>query len=250
MQHVTSASGNLGRAIASYGYGLVTPTRSSEIPIPTSEETDLAVKTTSLNKPGQNPLINHNPDSHHQSRGRVVLNAPRQFFESPPLDGFTDQERALPPLPTSLNVQEQKNILKQVHRCLSQCAFSFCAKHRLPISSRHNTRPVKGAQDCEWDEWVFILKSLGAKKRISSRMLYDGEATQFDTTLESSLGAHYGVNPLRYCLTDDRNILQLISASVRVAKMLKDGTVMRYLDRLYVKTEAVMQKHTSAASKM
>ena len=38
-------------------------------------------------------------------------------------------------------------------------------------------------------------------------------------------------------LKDDRNVLQLISAGLQVAKILKDANAMEYLDRLYSRTE-------------
>ena len=36
---------------------------------------------------------------------------------------------------------------------------------------------------------------------------------------------------------DDRNVLQLISAGIQVAKTLKDPSAMEYLDKLYQQTE-------------
>ena len=39
----------------------------------------------------------------------------------------------------------------------------------------------------------------------------------------------------------DRNILQLISSGLQVAKILKDPRAMQYLDSLYVQTERLIQ---------
>jgi hypothetical protein len=49
-------------------------------------------------------------------------------------------------------------------------------------------------------------------------------------------------------LKDDRNILQLISAGIQVAKILKDATAMDYLDRLYVSTEQHINERSAIAA--
>lgn len=43
-------------------------------------------------------------------------------------------------------------------------------------------------------------------------------------------------------LKDDRNILQLISAGIQVAKILKDALAMEVLDQLYITTERQIQE--------
>jgi len=45
-------------------------------------------------------------------------------------------------------------------------------------------------------------------------------------------------------LKDDRNILQLISAGIQVAKILKDSSAMGTLDHLYVTTERQIQERS------
>ena len=42
-------------------------------------------------------------------------------------------------------------------------------------------------------------------------------------------------------LKDDRNVLQLISAGLQVAQILKDAACMKLLDNLYVQTETKIQ---------
>jgi hypothetical protein len=46
-------------------------------------------------------------------------------------------------------------------------------------------------------------------------------------------------------LKDDRNILQLISAGIQVAKILRDSLAIGDLDRLYITTEQLIQERTA-----
>lgn len=93
-------------------------------------------------------------------------------------------------------------------------------------------RPVERPQDREWTEWVYLLKRLATKRRIPARVLYNGQIKQFITVLENSLEMRHAAKHQSRPLKDDRNILQLISAGIQVAKILKDAAAMDYLDRL------------------
>lgn len=156
------------------------------------------------------------------------------------------QERELPHLPTNLHVQEQDNVLNQVNDRLSQCAYDFVAKYQFPIPLTQDMRPVERPQDREWTEWVYLLKRLATKRRIPARVLYNGQIKQFVTILENSLEMRHAAKHQSRPLKDDRNILQLISAGIQVAKILKDASAMDYLDRLYVSTEKQIQERANA----
>jgi len=172
---------------------------------------------------------------------RDEFDGPHQFLQRPPADYTAQQERELPHLPTNLHVQEQDSVLTQVNDRLSQCAFDFVAKYQFPIPLTQDMRPVERAQDREWTEWVYLLKRLATKRRIPARVLYNGQIKQFVTILENSLEMRHAAKHQSRPLKDDRNILQLISAGIQVAKILKDASAMDYLDRLYVSTEQQIQ---------
>ncbi|KAI0180089.1 hypothetical protein GGR52DRAFT_578526 [Hypoxylon sp. FL1284] len=179
---------------------------------------------------------------------RDEFDGPHQFLARPPADYVAMQERELPHLPTNLLVQEQDSVLTQVNDRLSQCAFDFVAKYQFPIPLTQDMRPVERPQDREWTEWVYLLKRLATKRRIPARVLYNGQIKQFVTILENSLEMRHAAKHQSRPLKDDRNILQLISAGIQVAKILKDAAAMDYLDRLYVSTEKQIHERSAAAS--
>lgn len=176
--------------------------------------------------------------SQRRPSNRDEFDGPHQFLQRPPQDVIDMQERELPHLPTNLHVQEQDTVLNQVNDRLSQCAFDFVAKYQFPIPLTQDMRPVERPQDREWTEWVYLLKRLATKRRIPARVLYNGQIKQFVTILENSLEMRHAAKHQSRPLKDDRNILQLISAGIQVAKILKDASAMDYLDRLYVDTES------------
>ncbi|KAI0013879.1 hypothetical protein F4779DRAFT_296811 [Xylariaceae sp. FL0662B] len=178
---------------------------------------------------------------------RDEFDGPHQFLARPPADYVAMQERELPHLPTNLLVQEQDSVLSRVNDRLSQCAFDFVAKYQFPIPLTQDMRPVERPQDREWTEWVYLLKRLATKRRIPARVLYNGQIKQFVTILENSLEMRHAAKHQSRPLKDDRNILQLISAGIQVAKILKDASAMDYLDRLYVSTEQQIQDRSAAA---
>lgn len=183
---------------------------------------------------------------HSQRRpsNRDEFDGPHQFLQRPPPEYVAQQERDLPHLPTNLVVQEQDNILTRVNDRLSQCAFDFVAKYQFPIPVTSDMRPVERPGDREWTEWVYLLKRLATKRRIPARVLYNGQIKQFVTILENSLEMRHAAKHQSRPLKDDRNILQLISAGIQVAKLLRDAEAMGYLDRLYVATEKQIQERS------
>ncbi|PTB75801.1 hypothetical protein M440DRAFT_1261456 [Trichoderma longibrachiatum ATCC 18648] len=201
---------------------------------------DLVLPT---NKPKQQ---NNKPRSQRRPSNRDEFDGPHQFLQRPPPDVIAMQERELPHLPTNLHVQEQDNVLNQVNDRLSQCAYDFVAKYQFPIPLTQDMRPVERPQDREWTEWVYLLKRLATKRRIPARVLYNGQIKQFVTILENSLEMRHAAKHQSRPLKDDRNILQLISAGIQVAKILKDASAMDYLDRLYVSTEKQIQERANA----
>jgi hypothetical protein len=187
---------------------------------------------------------------HSQQRrpsNRDEFDGPHQFLQRPPPEYIAQQERDLPHLPTNLVVHEQDSILTRVNDRLSQCAFDFVAKYQFPIPlANGEMRPVERPQDREWTEWVYLLKRLATKRRIPARVLYNGQIKQFITILENSLEMRHAAKHQSRPLKDDRNILQLISAGIQVAKILRDSSAMGDLDRLYVTTEQLIQERTAS----
>lgn len=168
---------------------------------------------------------------------RDEFDGPTQLLPRPSPEYIARQERDLPHLPTNLVVQEQDEVLSRVNERLSQCAFDFVAKYEFPIPLDPKMREVHRPEDREWTEWVYLLKRLATKRRIPARVLYQGQIKQFVTILENSLEMRHAAKHQSRPLKDDRNILQLISAGIQVAKILKDASAMDYLDRLYIATE-------------
>lgn len=184
--------------------------------------------------------------SQRRPSNRDEFDGPHQFLQRPPQDVVAMQDRELPHLPTNLHVQEQDSVLSQVNDRLSQCAYDFVAKYQFPIPLTQDMRPVERPQDREWTEWVYLLKRLATKRRIPARVLYNGQIKQFVTILENSLEMRHAAKHQSRPLKDDRNILQLISAGIQVAKILKDASAMDYLDRLYVSTEKQIQDRAAS----
>ncbi|GAB1320207.1 hypothetical protein MFIFM68171_10417 [Madurella fahalii] len=200
--------------------------------------------------PPQNskPKMSGKPRSQRRPSNRDEFDGPHQFLKRPPPEYIAMQERELPHLPTHLLVQEQDSVLTQVNDRLSQCAYDFVAKYQFPIPLTQDMRPVERPRDREWTEWVFLLKRLATKRRIPARVLYNGQIKQFVTILENSLEMRHAAKQGSRPLKDDRNILQLISAGIQVAKILKDAQAMDYLDRLYVSTEQQIQERAAASA--
>ncbi|KAL7799927.1 hypothetical protein V8C37DRAFT_97299 [Trichoderma ceciliae] len=221
------------------------PTVSSLAPPPMASDFALGVGPRSS---GQKTRPSFTQGSQLQSLGRDVYDGPHQFLQQPSLEVLIMQRAEIPCLPTSLNAKEQGVVLKQANYCLSQCAYNFFAKYQLPIPLRQYERPVEEPRDREWNEWVSLLKLLMDQRNIPARILHNSQVMQFEIILDSSLGIHHGIKHLQDSLVDDRKILQLISASIQVAKMLKDASAMGELDQLYVNTETMIRKHTKEPS--
>jgi hypothetical protein len=196
--------------------------------------------------PGSRAKTNGKPRAQRRPSNRDEFDGPHQFLQRPAAEYIAMQERELPHLPTNLHVQEQDNVLAQVNDRLSLCAYDFVAKYQFPIPLTQDMRPVERPQDREWTEWVFLLKRLATKRRIPARVLYNGQIKQFVTILENSLEMRHAAKHQSRPLKDDRNILQLISAGIQVAKILKDASAMDYLDKLYVSTEKQIQERSTS----
>jgi len=197
------------------------------------------MSTSPRNKPGIKGRGQRRPSN------RDEFDGPHQFLQRPPADYIALQERELPHLPTNLLVQEQDAVLSKVNDRLSRCAYDFVAKYQFPIPLTQEMRPVERPQDREWTEWVYLLKRLATKRRIPARVLYNGQIKQLVTILENSLEMRHASKHQSRPLKDDRNILQLISAGIQVAKILRDASAMEYLDQLYVQTEERIRERTS-----
>ncbi|WEW59675.1 hypothetical protein PRK78_005154 [Emydomyces testavorans] len=184
---------------------------------------------------------------HSQRRpgNRDEFDGPTQLLDMPFPITVETQEEDLPLLPTTLEVQEQEQILRDVNDRLSKCAFDFVAKYQFPIPVEADKKQVRQPQDREWTEWVYLLKRLATKRRIPARVLYNGQIKQFVTVLENALETRNVPKNQSRPLKDDRNILQFISAGTQVAKILKDAPAMEFFDWLYVQTEKyILERRT------
>ena len=157
--------------------------------------------------------------SQRRPSNRDEFDGPHQFLDKPSSEAMAAFEKDLPHLPTNLYVNEQDEILSQVNDRLSQCAFDFIAKYAFPIPLEPDKRPVRISADREWTEWVYLLKRLATKRRIPARVLYNGQIKQLVTVLENSLEMRHAAKHQSRPLKDDRNVLQLISAGLQVAKL-------------------------------
>lgn len=172
---------------------------------------------------------------------RDEFDGPSQLLDKPADGDYEPKEEDLPQLPITLYAQEQDEILTQVNDRLSQCAFDFVARYQFPVPIEPDKRPVRVPGDREWSEWVYLLKRLATKRRIPARVLYNGQIKQLITILENSLEMRHAAKHQSRPLKDDRNILQLISSGLQVAKIVKDAPAMQHLDSLYVQTERLIQ---------
>jgi len=179
--------------------------------------------------------------SQQRPSNRDEFDGLHQLLDRPSVEVVAAQEHDLPYLPMNLYVNEQDGILSQVNDCLSECAFNFVAKYQFPIPLEPDKRPVRIPADREWTEWVYLLKKLATKRRIPARVLFNNQIKQLVTVLENSLEMRHAAKHQSRPLKDDRNVLQLISAGLQVAKIFKDATCMSLLDNLYVQTETKIQ---------
>lgn len=179
---------------------------------------------------------------------RDEFDGPSQLLDKAQIGEYEPREQDLPQLPTSLHAQEQDDLLSRVNDRLSQCAFDFVANYQFPIPLEPDKRHVRGPSDRAWSEWVYLLKRLATKRRIPARVLYHGQIRKLITILENSLEMRHAAKHQSRPLKDDRNILQLISSGLQVAKILKDAPAMRYLDALYVQTEDVIRNRRGSSA--
>jgi hypothetical protein len=173
-----------------------------------------------------------------RATNRDEFEGPIQFLPRPAFE----PERDLPELPTNLSIEEQDLVLERVHTQLSLCAFGFVAKYAFPIPIEKNKRQVAKAEDREWTEWVYLLKRLTTKRRVPAKYLYNHDIKGLITILENSIEIRHASKHQSRPLKDDRNILQLISSGIQVAKILKDAQAMEFLNKLYVGTELKIQE--------
>lgn len=175
--------------------------------------------------------------SQQRSSNRDKFNRSHQFLDRSFVKAVTAQKQNLSHLSMNLYVNEQDEILSQVNDHLSKCAFDFVAKYQFSIPLELNKRPVEISANREWTEWVYLLKRLAIKRRIPTRVLFHGQIKQLIIILKNFLEMRHAAKHQSRPLKDDRNVLQLISAGLQVAQILKDAACMKLLDNLYVQTE-------------
>ena len=180
--------------------------------------------------------------SHRFPLNRDDLDGPVQFLNKPDGAEFEPQDEDIPNLPTNLLAPDQYFLLSQMNDRLSRSVFDFIAKYQFPIPIEATKRPVCVPSDRHWSEWVGLLKGLVTKRRIPARLIYNRQLPQVIPTLENSLEIKHVSKRRSRPLKDDRNILQLISAGIQVAKALEDAPAMHDLDMLYVHTTRLIRQ--------
>ncbi len=179
--------------------------------------------------------------SQQQSSNRDKFDRSHQFLDRSFVKVVTAQKQNLPHLSMNLYVNEQDEILSQVNDRLSKCAFDFVAKYQFSISLESNKRSVEISANREWTKWIYLLKRLAIKRRISTCVLFHDQIKQLIIVLKNFLKMQHAVKHQSRLLKDDRNVLQLISAELQVTQILKDVVCMKLLDNLYVRIEIKIQ---------
>jgi hypothetical protein len=91
---------------------------------------------------------------------------------------------------------------------------------------------------------VHQLKQLSTQSQIPAKCLEYGRNKELIPVLQNSLAIGHPTKHQSRPLKDDRNVLQLISSSLQVAKILQHAAEMKCLDRLYSSTEETIQRRT------
>ena len=192
-------------------------------------------------------LIGSREDERRSKRnrgGRDEFEGSIQYLEKPRWNNPEYREQDLPLLPIHLDPREQHDVLQHVNMRLSQCAFDFVAAYRFPIPLEPNKPAVQTASDKEWTEWAYLLKRLATKRKIPSHAVYNSQIKDLTTVLDNSLEMPHTTKPRERQIKDDRNVLQFISAGIQVGKILKDAETMEFLDKLYQRTEKIIQNRS------
>ena len=190
------------------------------------------------------------------------FDGPTQLLQPPSPRSIAGRDRQLPSLPVHLGLQEQDEVLTRLSAILSNCAYHFVAKYNFPIPLERDRSQIRTPADRDWTEWAYLLKRLATKRRIPARLLYENQIKQFVTTLDNSITVKDTVGSsstdparrqshpavARGASRDDRNVLQLISAGIQVARILMDALAMEQLDNLYTRTEGVIQTRRNQES--
>ncbi len=170
--------------------------------------------------------------SQQRSSKRDEFDRSHQFLDRSFVKVVTAQQQNLLHLSMNLYVNEQDEILSQVNDHLSKCAFDFVAKYQFLISLQPDKKSVEISANREWTKWVYLLKKLAIKRRISARVLFHDQIKQLIIVLKNFLKMQHAVKHQSRSLKDDRNVLQLISAELQIDQILKDAVCMKLLDNL------------------
>ncbi len=179
--------------------------------------------------------------SQQRTSNRDEFDRSHQLLDRSFVKVVTAQKQNLSHLSMNLYVNEQDEILSQVNDHLSKCIFDFVAKYQFPISLKSNKRSVKISANCKWTKWIYLLKRLAIKRRISTRVLFHDQIKQLIIILKNFLKMWHAVKHQSKSLKDDQNVLQLISVKLQMIQILKDVICMKLLDNLYVQIEIKIQ---------
>ncbi len=179
--------------------------------------------------------------SQQRTSNRDEFNRSHQLLDRSFVKVVTAQKQNLSHLSMNLYVNEQDEILSQVNDHLSKCIFDFVAKYQFSISLESNKRSVKISANCKWTKWIYLLKRLAIKRRISTRVLFHDQIKQLIIILKNFLKMWHAVKHQSRSLKDDQNVLQLISVELQMIQILKDVICIKLLDNLYVQIEIKIQ---------
>lgn len=140
-------------------------------------------------------------------------------------------------LPNTLSPEQRAQIFAKLDYHLCRTAFQFFAEHRFPIPFEKHKRIVTVPSDRCWNEWAYLLKRLATKRRVPTSVLHGGQIKHMVTLMENSLIVRHPQDGSCEPIEDDMHMLQVLSAGIQVAKLLRDYQTMEILLDLYSQTQ-------------
>jgi len=144
------------------------------------------------------------------------------------LDYHGDKTEALPlpELDVTLSIEAQDGIISELEQILSTCMYNFFAAYAFPIPTDSSKKLVRKPSDRAWHEWLELAVALCEKRMIPKVFLHNERIKEFATTLRNSGEIRHVYSNQDRSPKSDMGILQLISAAVHVAQIIKDAEGM------------------------
>lgn len=140
--------------------------------------------------------------------------------------GEKAEPRPLPDLDVTLSIEAQDGIISELEQILSTCMFNFFAAYAFPIPTDSSKKLVRKPSDRAWHEWLELAVALCEKRMIPKVFLHNERIKEFATTLRNSGEIRHVYSNQDRTPKSDMGIMQLISAAVHVAQIIKDADGM------------------------